>query len=155
MFENLDINRNSLESKYFYQYFVQYWCTAWKEMLHWNWAQTVNFFDSCFCFNIYIMVMHHMESYHLYWKWRAQIICIFNSYFCCADFILNYSFCLLPFLFCCVRNFCVNVNNEQTNLLTLLLTWFNLLLAWISNYIHYKVWDDITYQLSNFNSGVV
>ena len=27
--------------------------------------------------------------------------------------------------------------------------------AWISNYIHYKVWDEITYPFPNFNSAAV
>ena len=27
--------------------------------------------------------------------------------------------------------------------------------AWISNYIHYKVWDEITYLFPNFNSATV
>ena len=27
--------------------------------------------------------------------------------------------------------------------------------AWISNYIHYKVWDDITYPFLNFNGATV
>ena len=35
----------------------------------------------------------------------------------------------------------------------LLLTWINLIPAWISNYIHYKVWGHITYLSSNFGDG--
>ena len=31
----------------------------------------------------------------------------------------------------------------------------NLISAWISNYIHYKVWDGITYPFSNFNDATV
>ena len=27
--------------------------------------------------------------------------------------------------------------------------------TWISNYIHYKVWDEITYPFLNFNGGTV
>ena len=27
--------------------------------------------------------------------------------------------------------------------------------AWISNYIHYNVWDEITYQFLNFNGATV
>ena len=27
--------------------------------------------------------------------------------------------------------------------------------AWISNYIHYKVWDEITYSFLNFNGATV
>ena len=34
---------------------------------------------------------------------------------------------------------------------SLLLTWFNLFLTWISNYIHCKVWDEIIYPFPNFN----
>ena len=34
---------------------------------------------------------------------------------------------------------------------TLSQTWINFNLAWISNYIHYKVWDEITYPFPNFN----
>ena len=37
------------------------------------------------------------------------------------------------------------------SLWSLLLTWFNLIPAWISNYIHYKEWDEITYPFLNFN----
>ena len=35
-------------------------------------------------------------------------------------------------------------------------TWLGpLLLAWISNYIHYKVWDEITYPFLSFNGATV
>ena len=37
----------------------------------------------------------------------------------------------------------------------LLLMWFNFNHAWISNYFHYKVWDEITYPFLNFNSYTV
>ena len=37
----------------------------------------------------------------------------------------------------------------------LLLTWINLNPAWISNYVHNKLWDEITYPFSNFNGGIV
>ena len=37
----------------------------------------------------------------------------------------------------------------------LLLTSFNLIPAWISNYIHYNVWDEITYPFLNFNGATV
>ena len=30
-----------------------------------------------------------------------------------------------------------------------------LLLTWISNYIHYNVWDEITYPFLNFNGATV
>ena len=30
-----------------------------------------------------------------------------------------------------------------------------LILAWISNYIHYNVWDEITYPFLNFNGLTV
>ena len=35
--------------------------------------------------------------------------------------------------------------------------WHDLTLipAWISNYIHYKVWDEITYPFLNFNGATV
>ena len=36
----------------------------------------------------------------------------------------------------------------------LLLTTFNFNLAWI-NYIQYNIWDNITYQLQNFNGATV
>ena len=32
---------------------------------------------------------------------------------------------------------------------------FALVLAWISNYIHYKVWDEITYPFLSFNGATV
>ena len=35
----------------------------------------------------------------------------------------------------------------------LLLTWF--IPAWISNYTHYNVWDEITYPFLNFNGATV
>ena len=41
------------------------------------------------------------------------------------------------------------------NLGPLLLTWFNLIPKWISNYIHYKVWDEITYPMPNFNDVTI
>ena len=31
----------------------------------------------------------------------------------------------------------------------------NLILAWISNYTHYRVWDEITYPFLNFNGATV
>ena len=39
----------------------------------------------------------------------------------------------------------------------LLLTWFNFnpSTAWISIYIHYKLWDEITYPFLNFNGCTV
>ena len=37
----------------------------------------------------------------------------------------------------------------------LLLTWFNLIPVWISNHIHYHVWDKITYPFLNFNGATV
>ena len=37
----------------------------------------------------------------------------------------------------------------------LLQTWINLFPEWISNYIHYKVWDEITYPFPNFNSATI
>ena len=30
-----------------------------------------------------------------------------------------------------------------------------LILAWINNYIHYEVWDEIIYPFKNFNSATV
>ena len=35
--------------------------------------------------------------------------------------------------------------------------WYGLtlILAWISNYIHYKVWDEITNPFLNFNGATV
>ena len=35
----------------------------------------------------------------------------------------------------------------------LLLPWIKF--AWVSNYIHYNVWDEITYLLPNFNGETV
>ena len=44
----------------------------------------------------------------------------------------------------------------QPFLWPLLLTWFDCIIsAWISNYIHYKVWDEITYPFLNFNGCTV
>ena len=34
-------------------------------------------------------------------------------------------------------------------------TWANLILAWSSNYIHYKVWHEISYPFPNFNGAAV
>ena len=36
-----------------------------------------------------------------------------------------------------------------------LLTWINLIPAGISNYIHYKVWHEITYPFPNFNGATI
>ena len=30
-----------------------------------------------------------------------------------------------------------------------------LILTWISNYIHYEVWDEVTYQFPDFNGATV
>ena len=37
----------------------------------------------------------------------------------------------------------------------LLLTWLTLIPAWISNYIHHKLWDEITYKFLNLNDATV
>ena len=37
----------------------------------------------------------------------------------------------------------------------LLLAWINLISAWISEYIHYKLWEEITYPFPNFNGCTV
>ena len=49
----------------------------------------------------------------------------------------------------------VIVGVSVCNLGPLLLTWYNLISAWMSNYIHYLVWDEITYPLLNFNGATV
>ena len=41
---------------------------------------------------------------------------------------------------------------EHTNTV---LTWMNLIQAWIRNYIHYKEWDKIDYSILNFNGAAV
>ena len=33
----------------------------------------------------------------------------------------------------------------------LLLTWFNFIPAWINDYTHYSMWDEITYPFLNLN----
>ena len=38
---------------------------------------------------------------------------------------------------------------------TPLLTWINFNPTWIGNYIHYTVWDEITYPFPNFNGAAV
>ena len=37
----------------------------------------------------------------------------------------------------------------------LLPIWMNLTPAWLSNYIHYNVWDEITYPFLNLNGATV
>ena len=37
----------------------------------------------------------------------------------------------------------------------ILLTWFTLIRPWISNYIHYKEWFEITFPFLNFNGATV
>ena len=37
----------------------------------------------------------------------------------------------------------------------LLLAWFNLIPSWISNYTHYKVWDEIIYPFLGFNGCTI
>ena len=49
----------------------------------------------------------------------------------------------------------VTASPNDSHLGPLLPTWFNLIPAWISNYIHYKVWDEITYPFLNFNDATV
>ena len=34
-------------------------------------------------------------------------------------------------------------------------TWISLIWTWISNYIYYKMWDEITYSFSHFNDATV
>ena len=47
------------------------------------------------------------------------------------------------------------VDTLQSYLGPLLVTWFNFNPAWIRNYIHYKVWDEIAYSFINFNGYTV
>ena len=44
---------------------------------------------------------------------------------------------------------------ESLNPTTLVLRPGPLLLMWISNYIYYKVWNEITFPFPNINSGTV
>ena len=46
-------------------------------------------------------------------------------------------------------------HNKQEHRGSLLLTWIDFNPAWISDSIHYKVWDEITYPLPNFNGTTV
>ena len=45
--------------------------------------------------------------------------------------------------------------NRESHLGLLLITWFNLIPAWISNYIHCKEWGEIIYPLLDFNGETV
>ena len=47
------------------------------------------------------------------------------------------------------RSTVTNINNISA---ALLLTWMNL--TWVSNYIHYKVWNEITDPFQNFNGSL-
>ena len=53
----------------------------------------------------------------------------------------------------------INQTEQQYNprimpkICALILTWFSLIPAWISNHMHGKVWDEITYPLPNFNGN--
>ena len=49
----------------------------------------------------------------------------------------------------------MSVPNPTGPIGTLLFTSFTLIPAWIINYIHYKVWDDITFPFPNFNGASV
>ena len=46
-------------------------------------------------------------------------------------------------------------NQIITTRALLLLTWINLSTSKDSNYIHFEVWDEITYQFPNFNGAAV
>ena len=46
----------------------------------------------------------------------------------------------------CSHNWCPGVP---------LLAWFYFFPAWMRNYIHYKVWDEIAYPFLNFNGATV
>ena len=43
----------------------------------------------------------------------------------------------------------VDVNNTHLSMINTLIP------AWISNYIHYKMWDEITYPFLNFNGCTI
>ena len=47
------------------------------------------------------------------------------------------------------RSTVTNINNISA---ALLLTWMNL--TWVSNYIHHKVWNEITDPFQNFNGSL-
>ena len=49
------------------------------------------------------------------------------------------------------------VSNGHASLIlaTTVVTRDALISAWISNYIHYEVWDEITYPFLNFNGATV
>ena len=53
--------------------------------------------------------------------------------------------CFIYIYFCTVKN-------PGT---TYMSWWLNAETAWISNHIHYKVWDEITYPFLNFNGATV
>ena len=53
------------------------------------------------------------------------------------------------------RRLSANSGIDSEYLGPLFLTWFNSIPAWISNYIHYKVWDEITYPFLKFRNGFV
>ena len=44
----------------------------------------------------------------------------------------------------------INDNSQ----LPLLLTWINFIPAWMSNYLHFDVWGEITYPFPNINGGI-
>ena len=48
-----------------------------------------------------------------------------------------------------------NACQAQHTPVALLLIWFNLIPAWISNYMPGKVWGEITYPFLNFNGYTV
>ena len=37
----------------------------------------------------------------------------------------------------------------------ILLTWLTLIPAWISDYIHYEVWNEVTYPFPNLNGSAI
>ena len=55
----------------------------------------------------------------------------------------------------CTVNKLLYVEVVLTTEIPQLPTWLTLIAAWISNYIHYNVWDEITYPYSNFNGSTV
>ena len=54
-----------------------------------------------------------------------------------------------------IYNKAADVNWCQTTSSPFYLHGLTLIPAWISNYIHYKMWDEITYPFLNFNRCTV
>ena len=92
-------------------------------------------------------------KYHLHWNGNVIILMKFSSLAALKVVILTTFGAASDENFIKMMTFSFQCISEEELLGPLLLTRFNFNPAWVSNYIHYDEWDEITKPFSNFNGA--